>query len=406
MNKMYALVFLFFVLIGTSATVITPPWGFFAHKAINRLAVFTLPSGMMPVYKKNIEHLTSKATAPDMRRFASENEAIRHYIDIDHWGSTPFEDVPRHWSDAILKFADFYVVQGDDSTLIRSVNHDLLPEKLELLTAEAIDVEGLGEIFGKIAPWLLYERSWLFPADSIAQFVNYSGEFTGLRIVDRFSSFGIAPYNLIQAHARLTKAFENHDLKMILYLSADIGHYMSDIHVPLHTTENYNGQLTNQRGIHAFWESRLPELFANAEYDFFVGKAKFIKDMRSYVWDVVEDSHSNVQDVLDIERSLSESFPSDLQFCFEERFDKTVRTQCEEFSRAYHNEMDGMVEEQMKKSILAVGEVWLSAWALAGQPDMTKIANEYQLTKEELAEQAELRRQAQEGSILGREHSN
>ena len=406
MNKAYGFGFLLVAVISLCASHTAPPWGFFAHKAINRLAVFTLPSDMMPVYKKNIEHLTSRATAPDMRRFASENEAIRHYIDIDHWGSTPFKDVPRHWSDAILKFADFYLVQGDDSTLIRSVDHEMLPDELAILTPEAVDVEGLREVFGQQAPWLLYERSWSLSADSIKQFVNSTEEFSELRIVDRFSSFGIAPYNLIQAHARLTKAFENHDLKMILYLSADIGHYMADIHVPLHTTENYNGQLTNQLGIHAFWESRLPELFADKEYDFFVGKAKFIKDIRSYVWEVAEHSHSKVQDVLDIEQRLRESFPSDLQFCFEERFDKTVRTQCQEFSRAYHDEMDGMVEEQMKKAVRGVGEIWLSAWALAGQPDMTKIANEYQLSKEELAEQAELRRKAQEGVILGREHSN
>ena len=42
-----------------------------------------------------------------------------------------------------------------------------------------------------------------------------------------------------------------------------------------HTTENYNGQFTNQKGIHGFWESRIPELFYD-EYDFITGKAKYI----------------------------------------------------------------------------------------------------------------------------------
>jgi hypothetical protein len=38
-----------------------------------------------------------------------------------------------------------------------------------------------------------------------------------------------------------------------------LGHYIGDAHVPLHTTSNYNGQKTNQHGIHGLWESRIPE---------------------------------------------------------------------------------------------------------------------------------------------------
>lgn len=70
----------------------------------------------------------------------------------------------------------------------------------------------------------------------------------------------------------LTKAFERRDVNRILSTSADIGHYIANAHVPLHTTENYNGQLTNQKGIHGLWQSRIPELTAD-EYDYFVGRA-------------------------------------------------------------------------------------------------------------------------------------
>ena len=36
-------------------------------------------------------------------------------------------------------------------------------------------------------------------------------------------------------------------LEKILKYSAELGHYIGDAHVPLHTTENYNGQLTNRK---------------------------------------------------------------------------------------------------------------------------------------------------------------
>ncbi len=61
-------------------------------------------------------------------------------------------------------------------------------------------------------------------------------------------------------------------------ISAEFGHYIADACVPLHTTSNYNGQLTDQVGIHAFWESRIPELFAVEEFDMIVGTASYIDD--------------------------------------------------------------------------------------------------------------------------------
>ena len=63
-------------------------WGFFGHKRINRLAVFTLPPEMMPFYKKHIQFLTENAVNPDRRRYAIEEEAARHYIDLDVYGDS------------------------------------------------------------------------------------------------------------------------------------------------------------------------------------------------------------------------------------------------------------------------------------------------------------------------------
>lgn len=69
---------------------------------------------------------------------------------------------------------------------------------------------------------------------------------------DTLLAYGIITLHIHTAYNRLVKAFENHDVDYILKNSADLGHYVSDAHVPLHTTKNYNGQLTKQKGIHAF----------------------------------------------------------------------------------------------------------------------------------------------------------
>ena len=410
MNRLYTLIIVALIGLSLTAYTISPFWGFYAHKEINRMAVFTLPADMMPVFKKNIEFLTSQSIGPDMRRFASANEGIRHYIDIDHWGDEPFKDVPRTWTEAILKFADYQIISESDTILLRDVNHDLLPQNLQINNADNIDVEGLLPIFRRNFYRDLYGKRWELPIDSVSAHIN--GDFTKwssnstLKITDRFSSFGITPFNIASVHERLIRAFEDHDLKRILRFSADIGHYIADAHVPLHTSENYNGQLTNQKGIHAFWETRLPELFAEDEYNYFVGRAEFINDVPAYIWEVLEDTHSNLEDVLQIELKLRETFPSDLQFCFEERNDRTVRTQCREFSKAYHDEMNGMVEDQMRKAIRSIGSMWMTAWVMAGEPSMKQIAYEYTLSEDERAQLQNLRNKSREGEILGRQHGN
>ncbi len=175
---------------------------------------------------------------------------------------------------------------------------------------------------------------------------------------------------------RLTKAFMENDSKKIRRHAADIGHYIADAHVPLHTTENYNGQLTGQLGIHAFWESRLPELFADENYDFWVGKAQLIKNPRDYFWNIVLESHALVDSVFAIELDLRKRFPSDQQMCHEMRGERLVRTQCEAFAAAYNQRMGDMVERRMRDAILAVGSAWYTAWVLAGQPDLRMLDQE------------------------------
>src|SRR5688500_4380112 len=118
---------------------------------------------------------------------------------------------------------------------------------------------------------------------------------------------------------RLTKAFREKNMAAILKLSAETGHYIGDAHVPLHASSNHNGQYTNQRGIHGFWESRVPELLAEAQWDFFIGKATYISRPLQFTWARVLESAAAVDSVLRFERELNKRYPPDRKYAFEER---------------------------------------------------------------------------------------
>jgi hypothetical protein len=190
--------------------------------------------------------------------------------------------------------------------------------------------------------------------------------------LDTVLAHGIVPWHIVRVKAWLTHAFMEHDVEAILKLSADIGHYIGDLHVPLHSTHNYNGQLTNQHGIHGFWESRLPELFSN-DYDLFVGKAKYFDNVSTQVWIRFEQSYAAKDSVLEIERRLGEAVKADKKYSYELRGQSTVKTYSQLYSRAYHDALNNMVENRLRSSIEFVGSMWFTAWVDAGQPNLSNM---------------------------------
>lgn len=273
-------------------------WGFYGHRMINRLAVFTLPEQLLGFYKKHIEFVTEHAPDADRRRYGDPEEACRHYIDLDVYEKcAPVDTVPKFWKDAVVKFTE-----------------------------------------------------------------------------DTLKAYGIVPWHIQVMKFRLTQAFKEKDVYRILRASADIGHYIADAHVPLHATQNYNGQMTNQYGIHAFWESRLPELFAG-DYDFFVGRATYIDDVLAAAWQASESSFAAKDSVLDFERKLSRSFSPDNKFSYEQKGQTHIRNYSKDYASAFHNMLPGQVERRMRSSVWMVGSVWYSAWIDAGQPDLSDLAD-------------------------------
>lgn len=220
---------------------------------------------------------------------------------------------------------------------------------------------------------------------------------------DSLKRYGIIPWWVQTMLYRLTEAFRKKELASILKLSAEIGHYVSDAHVPLHACSNHNGQHTGQQGIHGFWESRIPELLAEENWDFLVGQAKWISNPGHFIWKTVIQSAAAADTVLHVEKKLSQSFPSDQRFAFEERKGSLARQYSTGYSLAYDKALQGMVERRMRESIHAVASFWLTAWVNAGQPPLNELAGR-PLSAQELTEFEELNQAWKNNRIKGREH--
>ncbi len=414
MNKLFIL--LTILCISTSFSHLHT-WGFFGHKRINRLAVFTLPSDMISLYKKEIEYITEHAVDPDKRRYMVATEGYRHYINLDRWAFLPHDKI-----EAQILHTEIYVVDDKNDTL-------------QLVDYQSIRKQKRDYFLKSKAIRKLFSRDSIAVADSFYRrfFINnlikieidepLSIEPDSLKVLfkkeqlsmknikaafakDKLTQHGILPYHLQTVQKQLTDAFIKKDKIRILKLSAELGHYLADAHVPLHTISNYDGQFSNQTGIHAFWESRLPELFADNQYDFFVGRAEYVNNTKEYFWNIVLESNKLVNKVLQIEKELNKSFSIDKKYCVETINGIAIQKPCFDYANAFHDKLNGMVEAQMRATILALGSAWYTAWVDAGQPNLEDLkADETVLTdKKEVLKLDSLIQNG--GKMIGRDEGN
>lgn len=180
---------------------------------------------------------------------------------------------------------------------------------------------------------------------------------------------GVIPWQIYRSYNNLVSALKEKNINRIIQYSADIGHYIADAHVPLHTTSNYNGQFTNQIGIHAFWETRLPEMFAD-QYDLYIGAPNYIDAPLEFAWRIVRGSNALVDSVLQLEKNLSQSFKTSEIKSYIERNNQLIFTYSDAYATAYHQILNGMVERRFRNSIHATASIWYSAWVDAGQPNL------------------------------------
>lgn len=271
------------------------------------------------------------------------------------------------------------------------IEHAVDPDKRRYLVAAEgprhyIDLDHYGEY-----PYKMLPRNW----DAATQVFSE----------DSLQKHGIVPWWISRMKWRLTKAFKEKNRNAILKISAEIGHYIADAHVPLHTSSNHNGQYTNQAGIHGFWESRIPELFADREYDFIIGKAVYLQHPEKFIWERILESAAAADTVLKAEKILNDEFPLFGKYAYEERNGLLVRQYSSNYSAQYQLRLNGMVERRMRQSIFAVASFWYTAWVDAGQPDLSKISDQ-DFSVFELAEWQELNRQWQISGNSERSCSN
>ncbi len=188
---------------------------------------------------------------------------------------------------------------------------------------------------------------------------------------DSLLKYGYVPYHVIYMKGKLTNAFKQGNKDSILFYAADLGHYIGDAHVPLHTTVNYDGQLTNQKGLHSLWESMIPELEISQYRLYSPHKAKYLRKPAKDIWNAVRNAAAHLPTMLQKEIEVSQGFTDAQKYRIQLRRGVETKNYTTEFAKAYATALGNTINQQLTASVNLLADFWYTSWVDAGKPNLS-----------------------------------
>ena len=180
---------------------------------------------------------------------------------------------------------------------------------------------------------------------------------------ENVSHWGIAPWNIEDYCNRLVILFKEGEWEKSIYTMAALSHYVSDIHMPLHTCANYNGQFTGNEGVHFRWETPMVKQFVT--YIESLEDADFINDTMEMAFTIVKESY-NVYPLLLSADSLARAPLTKIQADSLNTYEDLSFEN--EYLFVLYEETSDIVHDRLNKSAERIASYWYTCWVNAGSP--------------------------------------
>lgn len=205
-----------------------------------------------------------------------------------------------------------------------------------------LDIDGLDEP----APFTNVPREW------DAYVARYGDE--------RANRMGRLPWRTEDVYQRLVTAFRQigagtaaYAPDNARYLVAVLSHYVEDAHVPFHAAVNYDGQLTNQRGVHARFETSLV-LRNLSSFNLQPVAIRPIISVRDYIFETLISGQALVADLLEADRQAAGD----------------QRLYNDAYFEAFRKGAGGVAERRLSEAASGVASTVVAAWVEAGRPPL------------------------------------
>jgi hypothetical protein len=167
---------------------------------------------------------------------------------------------------------------------------------------------------------------------------------------------GILPWATMVTFDSLRNCFARLDWDKAVLFAADLGHYVADGHMPMHITENYNGQLTGNNGIHSRYESTMINTYIG-QINFQGMDISAIPNVNQYIFDYLYNNYTYVDSILAADNyAMSVSGGN---------------TSSSAYKTALWNKTKGFTVPLFKNASHSIAELMYTAWVQAGCPEMS-----------------------------------
>ena len=173
---------------------------------------------------------------------------------------------------------------------------------------------------------------------------------------------GVVPWVIEGLTDSLAALMSKGDWDNVWQTAAELGHYVADAHEPLHLTENYNGQLTDNYGIHSRYETSMMNSYLS-QIPLPEGQGVYWENVIDSVFAFIDYVYPYVDSILIA--------------------DDLARAEDAGYGAAYYSymwqELEHLTTICIHKAILDLASLWQTAWVNAGSPLPVSIDDEIKL---------------------------
>ena len=204
--------------------------------------------------------------------------------------------------------------------------------------------------YERMRHYIYLDKYGVFPYPALPH--NYE------RAKEKFGSWrinrdGMLPWQIGEFSLRLTKAMKAGNWEEVKLDAAALAHYVADAHDPLHTTQNFDGQLTLQTGLSARFDIHLFDRYSK----FFImhpESAVKIDDPTEYAF----------------QTCLASNVWVDLIIWSDLRARESLTDYTDEYYDRFYNQVGPTVVHEINAAAHDAGSYWYTAWLNAGRPQL------------------------------------
>ena len=182
---------------------------------------------------------------------------------------------------------------------------------------------------------------------------------------DKVRQYGIAPWTIKDTSERIIKLLKEKRIEQAIYHMGILGHYIADLHMPLHNVLNYNGQFTGNEGVHFRWEDRLVDEYIDEIIP--VGEIEDIKDTWHFTMSIVRESFLVHNQILEADTKAR-------RLLTKEQAEKLKSYDILSFEKPYldvlFSETEDLLKDRLGRAVIRTASLWQYCWEEAGKPEL------------------------------------